>query len=60
MIEIIAAQFGIASGRQYFENTLVQPENGDVEGSATQIVGGKNAFGAIVEPLSDSGGSRFA
>lgn len=60
MVEIVATQFGIASGCQYLENTFMQPENGDVEGSATQIVGGKNAFRSIVQPISDSGGCRFA
>ena len=60
MIEIIAAQLGIASGGQDFENALVQSENGNIEGSSTQIIGGKNTFGSVVQPISDCGGSRFA
>jgi hypothetical protein len=50
VIEIVAAQGRIATGRHDFENTFGQLQDGDVEGAATQIINSVNALGALSRP----------
>ena len=52
MVEVVAAQGRIAAGGQDFEDTAGQAQDGNVEGSATQVVDGHQAFRALVQALS--------
>ncbi|AGZ36921.1 NAD-specific glutamate dehydrogenase [Pseudomonas sp. VLB120] len=57
MVEVIAAQGGIATGRQHLENTCGQAKYGDIEGTATQVIDGHQAFGFLVQAVGHRRGS---
>ncbi len=59
MIEIVAAQCRIAAGRHHLEDTFRQAQDGNVEGAATQVEHGVDAFRRIVQTVGDGGGRRF-
>ncbi|MNO93231.1 NAD-specific glutamate dehydrogenase [compost metagenome] len=59
MVEIIAAQGGIAAGGQHFEDTGRQAQDGNVEGTATQVIDGHNAFGVLVQAIGHGRCGRF-
>ncbi|EGP42816.1 putative NAD-specific glutamate dehydrogenase [Achromobacter insuavis AXX-A] len=58
-IEIIAAQRGIAAGRDHFEHALRQPQNGNIESAATQVIDGVHAFGGVIQAVGDRRGGRL-
>ncbi len=51
VVYIVAAQMSIAVGGQHFENAFVQFQDGNVEGTAAQIVNGDNAVFLLVETV---------
>ncbi|OPF36239.1 NAD-specific glutamate dehydrogenase [Pseudomonas aeruginosa P49] len=59
MVEVVAAQGRIAAGGQDFEDTAGQAQDGNVEGSATQVVDGHQAFRALVQAVGHGGGGRL-
>ena len=52
VVNVIAAQMGVAISGQHFENALVQLENGNIKGTAAQIIDGHNAIMLFVEAVS--------
>ena len=50
-IEIVAAERGIAAGRQDLEHALLQPQQGEVEGAATEIVDRVEALRPLVQAV---------
>ena len=59
LIEIIAAQRGIAVGGKHFEDTLGQTQNRNIESATAQIVNREGAFARVVEPIGDGCRSRL-
>jgi hypothetical protein len=59
VIEIVAAQRGIAAGGHDLEYAFRQAQDGNVEGAAAEVEHGVDAFGRIVEAIGDRGGGRF-
>ena len=50
-VEIVAAQRGVAAGRQHLEHALLQPQQGEVEGAAAEIVDRVEALGTLVQAV---------
>ena len=50
-VEIVAAQRGVAAGRQHLEHALLQPQQREVEGAAAQVVDGVEALGTLVQAV---------
>ena len=50
-VEIVAAQRGVAAGRQHLEHALLQPQQREIEGAAAEIVDRVEAFRALVEAV---------
>ena len=59
LVEVVAAERGIAARGQHFEHALRQLEDRDVERAAAQVVHGEHAFLAVVEAIRDGGGRRL-
>jgi len=53
LIEIVTAKSGIAVGRQHLEHAAREPEDGNVERAAAEIVHGVDALRRIVEAVGD-------
>ena len=51
MIEVVAAQVGIAVGRLYLENAFAQVEDADVERTAAQVVDGDGFVLLLVQSV---------
>ncbi len=49
VVDVIAAEVGVAAGGDDLEDALVQLEDGDVEGAAAEVVDGDDAVFAAVE-----------
>ncbi len=50
-VQVVAAQGRVAAGRQHLEHALLQPQHGEVEGAAAQIVDRVKSFGALVQTV---------
>src|ERR1043166_1555755 len=59
MIEIVAAERGIACGREYLEHAARELENREIERAAAEIVDCEEAFRRVVEPVGDRCRGRF-
>src|SRR5262249_55801779 len=59
VIDIIAAEVGVAVGGDDFENAVVQLEYGNVEGAAAEIVDGNDAVLLFVQAVRQGGGRGF-
>ena len=59
MIEIIAAERGVAIDRQHLEHPAGQAQHGNVEGAATQIVDRVHALGGLIQTVGQRGSGRF-
>ena len=59
MVEIVAAQGGIAAGGQHFEHTGRQAQDGNVKGTAAQVIDGHHAFGVLVQAVGHGSGGRL-
>src|SRR5882757_5568626 len=56
VVNVIAAQMGITVGGDDFKNAFMQPENGDVEGAAAEIINCDDAFFLAIEAIGQGGG----
>src|SRR5207244_5916971 len=56
VIEIVAAERGVAVGGQHFEYATRQLEDRDIERAAAQVINRVSAFGSVVEPVRDRRG----
>ena len=45
LVEVVAAQVGVSVGGEHFKDTVLEFENGNVEGPATQVVDGDRTLG---------------
>ena len=54
-VEVIAAEMGVAVGGKHLEHPLLDPENGDVEGAAAEVVHRDGALGQPLEPVGERG-----
>ena len=59
LVEIVAAQIGVAVGRFDFEDSFADFEHGDVEGSAAQVVDGDPFVFLFVEAVGERGRGRL-
>ncbi|MNT27121.1 NAD-specific glutamate dehydrogenase [compost metagenome] len=59
LVEVVAAERGVAAGGHHLEHALGQLEHGDVEGAATEIVNRVDPFGRVIEAIGDGRRSRL-
>ena len=59
VVEIVAAERGIAARREHFEYALGELQDRQVEGAAAEVVHRVQAFGAVVEAVGNRGRGRF-
>jgi len=60
LVEVLAAEVGVAGGRAHFEDPLRELQDRDVEGTAAQVVDRDPAIaGAAVESVSERGRGRL-
>jgi len=60
VVEIFTSEMGVTSGGQNFEDTVVDGEKGNIEGSSSEIVNDDLGFTALlVETVGDGGGGRL-
>ena len=55
VVDVVAAEVGVAVGGDDFEDAFLQLEDGDVEGSAAEVVDGDDAFPLAVESVGERG-----
>src|ERR1700683_2521316 len=56
LVEIIAAEVGVAVGGADFEDPVTELEYGNVEGAAAEVVNHDLFFGLFIEAISEGGG----
>ena len=60
VVKVLTTQVGVTSGSQDLENTVVDRQKGDIEGTTTKIVDDNLALiTGLVQSVGDSGGGRF-
>lgn len=60
VVEVFTAEMGITGGREDLENTFVDGEEGNIEGTTSEIVDDDLAFAArLVESVGDRSGGGF-
>ena len=59
VVDVVAAEVGVAAGGDDFEDALVELEDGDVEGAAAEVVDGDDAVAIFVEAVGERGGGGF-
>ena len=59
VVEIIATEGRVTAGGHHLKHPAMQTQNGDVEGTATQVIDGDHPFLTGVEAIGDGGGGRF-
>ena len=60
LIHVVAAEVGVAAGRKHLKDAVVQLQNRDVEGAASQIVDGDFRFRLeFIEAISERGCGRL-
>ncbi len=60
LIHVVAAEVGVAAGREHLKDAVVQLQNRDVEGAAPQIVDGDFRFRLeLIEAISKRGRGRL-
>ena len=60
VIQVIAPQGRIAGGGQDFEDAAIQPQDGNIESAATQVINGENTLGVAVQTIGHRGGGGLA
>ena len=50
-VEVVAAQVGVAAGGQHLEDPVVEPQDGDVEGAAAEVVDRVGPLHPLVEAV---------
>lgn len=58
-IEILTTKVGVTVGGLDLEDTVLDLEDGDIEGTTTKIVDGDNAVGLLLQTIGQGGGSRL-
>ena len=56
VVDVVAAEVGVAVGGDDLEDALVQLEDGDVEGAAAEVVDGDDSVVLAVEAVGERGG----
>ena len=56
VVEIVAAERGIAAGGLHFEQAFGKLQHGYVKRAAAEVVHHECAFGGIIQPVGDGGG----
>ena len=56
VVDVVAAEVGVAVGGDDLEDALVELEDGDVEGAAAEVVDGDEAVLVLVEAVGEGGG----
>ncbi len=59
VVDVVAAEVGVAAGGDDFEDAFVELEDGDVEGAAAEVVDGDDAVFLFVEAVGEGGGGGF-
>ena len=59
VVDVVAAEMRVAVGGDDFEDSVVQLEDGNVEGAAAEVVDGDNAVLLFVEAIGERRGSRL-
>ena len=59
MVEIVAAEAGVAIGAEHLEDAVADREDRAVEGAAAEVVDGDGAGLALVQAVSQRGGGRL-
>ncbi|MNZ84135.1 NAD-specific glutamate dehydrogenase [compost metagenome] len=59
MVKVVASQRGIPAGSQHFEHAAAQPQNGNIKGTAAQIVHRDNAFLPGIQAIGNRRRRRF-
>ncbi|MNJ08453.1 NAD-specific glutamate dehydrogenase [compost metagenome] len=59
MVEIIAAQGAVATGGKHFKHAAGQAQDGNIEGTAAQVVNGHQAFSVLVQAIGHGCSSRL-
>ena len=59
VVDVVAAEVGIAVGGDDFEDAVMQLQNRNIEGAAAQIVDGDDAVLLFIETVGQRRGGRF-
>ncbi len=59
LIEVVAAQMGVAVGRQHLKDAVLDAENRDVERAAAKVVDGDESGVPLVETVGERGRGRL-
>ena len=59
LVDVVAAQVGVAIGGLYFDYALADLQDGDVEGSAAEVIDGDGLVLLSVQPVSERRRRRF-
>ena len=59
LVEVIAAEVGIAGGRFHLESAVAELEDGDIEGAAAEVVDGDGLLFLLVQSVGKGGGRRL-
>ena len=59
LVEVLAAEEGIAIGRAHLEHAVADLEDRDVEGAAAEVVDRDRAAALLLEPVGERGGGRL-
>jgi hypothetical protein len=58
-IEVLTTEVGVTVGGLDLEDTVLDLQNGDIEGTTTKIVDGDNAVGLLLETVGECGSGRL-
>jgi hypothetical protein len=59
LVEVIAAQEGVAAGRAHLEDAIAHIEDRDIEGAAAQVVHGDDFVLLLVQPVGQRRSGRL-
>ena len=59
VVKIVTPQSRVAAGGQHLEHPFGQAQDGNVEGTATEVINGKSAFRRLVQPVGNCGSGGF-
>ena len=59
LVEVVAAQVGVAVGRLHLEDALAQLQDRDIEGAAAQVIDGDALVLLLIQAIGQRGGGRL-